>query len=248
MVAFGGAGPMHAALIAQELEVPEVLVPNVAGAFSAWGMLQTDIRHDASQTYIVPLSQVDWNDVDRRYKELETKLVELLQAEEISPDDMQFARSLDMRYQGQEYFINVVLPETAGSDWRDKARLKELFDNSYEKQYGHKNLAEEVEIVNLRIEAVGKLAAARGRPIAPPAREGGDGLNSKPEGVSRPVVFSGNSRDASFIHRDSLAPGSEWDGPLIVEETSCTTVVPPDFVLRVDEHGNLIIRKKELSA
>ena len=92
LVAFGGAGPMHAALIARELDVSRVLVPNVPGAFSAWGMLKTDLRHDVSQTFIEPLSKLDWKDLDNRFQKLEKDLGLVLAAEEIPPDDMKFVR------------------------------------------------------------------------------------------------------------------------------------------------------------
>jgi N-methylhydantoinase A len=245
LVAFGGAGPMHAAFIAEELGISEVIVPNSPGAFSAWGMLETDIRHDGSQTYIVPLTKADWPDVKKHFSQLQDGLTRLLQAERVPPENMRFRRSMDMRYVGQEYFINVPIPEEDGDKIRGSEGLKALFDELYEVQYGHKNLAEDVEIVNLRVEARGLLASK------------GQGLTSEGTGAeneraareleslpTRPTIFNGRPIETPFVERTRLLPKTKLSGPMVIEEESCTTVVPPGYQLEVDEHGDLVIRRK----
>ncbi len=241
LVAFGGAGPMHAALIARELGVSRVLVPNVAGAFSAWGMLKTDLRHDVSQTFIEPMSKLDWKDLEGRFNKLEKDLGLVLAAEEIPPDDMKFVRSLDMRYVGQEYFINVPLPEGLVLEKKAAPNLKKLFDELYGRAYGHKNLAEEIELVNLRVEAHGFLHAGEGAESKGVVSEDG----SSGTAVTRSVIFDEEPVETKFVQRGSLKPGDAEDGPVIVEEQSCTTVVPPDFRLSMDDHWNLVIERKE---
>ena len=244
LVAFGGAGPMHAALIARELDVSRVLVPNVAGAFSAWGMLKTDLRHDVSQTFIEPLSKLDWKDFESRFQKLEKDLGLVLAAEEIPPDDMKFVRSLDMRYVGQEYFINVPLTEGLVLERKAAPDLKKLFDELYRRAYGHKNLAEEIELVNLRVEAHGILHAGEGAEFTGPiSREDSSGSE-----VTRSVIFYGEPVETKFIQRGSLKPRDAKDGPVIVEEQSCTTVVPPDFQLSMDVYWNLVIERKETTS
>ncbi len=241
LVAFGGAGPMHAALIARELDVSRVLVPNVAGAFSAWGMLKTDLRHDVSQTFIEPMSKLDWKDLEDQFQKLEKDLGLVLAAEEIPPDDMKFVRSLDMRYLGQEYFINVPLPERLVLEKKAAPDLKKLFDELYGRAYGHKNMAEEIEVVNLRVEAHGILHTGERADSKSVVSQ----TKSNDAAVTRSVIFYGEPVATKFIQRGSLKPGDAEDGPVIVEEQSCTTVVPPDFRLSMDEYWNLVIERKE---
>ncbi len=113
LVAFGGAGPMHATFIATELGIDRIIVPRAAGAFSAWGMLTTDLRHDLSQTFIASLDTLRAEELERIFAELQESVRALLDTEGVAPSDMRFKRSLDMRYRGQEYFINVALPRRA---------------------------------------------------------------------------------------------------------------------------------------
>ncbi len=237
LVAFGGAGPMHAAFIATELGIDHVIVPRAAGAFSAWGMLTTDLRHDLSQTFIVGLDKLRAADLDRQFGELEETLKELLTSEGVAPSDMKFKRSLDMRYRGQEYFINVPLPRGLAST----SELKPLFDQQYEKTYGHKNLAEDVETVNLRVEGTGILGKKELMSQAPllAAENAGE---RKPH--KRRTVFAGEPKDTLFIPRSRIPEGEVIEGPAIVEEISATTVIPPGFQVCLDPFGNLRIERK----
>jgi N-methylhydantoinase A len=238
LVAFGGAGPMHAAFIASELGIERILVPRAAGAFSAWGMLTTDLRHDLSQTFIVPLEDLPGSNLERTFAELERELANLLASEGVAEGDMRFVRSLDMRYRGQEYFINVPLPGAVS----DAAVLKRLFDERYERTYGHKNLAEQVETVNVRVEASGRLGGNE-LPAAELVAEASDGEGR----ASRrgEAIFDGELRETLFLERKRLPPAEILAGPAIVEEPSATTVVPPGFGVQVDPFGNLRIERRE---
>jgi N-methylhydantoinase A len=240
LVAFGGAGPMHAPFIAAELGMDQVIVPRAAGAFSAWGMLTTELRHDASQTFIVALEELHRSNLETSFSHLEEGLRSLLSSEGVSPADMRFRRSLDMRYRGQEYFINVAVPDAVWS----APVLKRLFDEQYEKTYGHKNLAEEVETVNLRVEARGRLGSGKlaSAELFPDSRDG-----ERPASRTGKAVFDGRSRDTVFVERASLSAAELLEGPSIVEETSATTVVPPGFQARLDRFGNLRVQRKEAS-
>jgi N-methylhydantoinase A len=209
-------------------------------------MLKTDIRHDASQTYIVSLSKADWTDIEAHFTGLHNQLAQLLEAERIYPQDMRFRRSMDMRYVGQEYFINVPVVGEGGAKVQKSEALKKLFDQLYEAQYGHKNLAEQVEIVNLRMEARGLLASKEQGVSAKKDTEGGEGRARKLESApTRPTIFNGQPVDTAFIERACLLPRMNLLGPIVIAEASCTTIVPPGYRLKVDEHGNLVIRRKE---
>jgi N-methylhydantoinase A len=240
LVAFGGAGPMHAPFIASELGIDRIVVPRAAGAFSAWGMLTTDLRHDSSQTFVVALEELDRSTLETSFARLEEGLRNLLISERVPAGDMRFRRSLDMRYRGQEYFINVTIPEGVWS----APLLKRLFDEQYERTYGHKNLAEEVETVNLRVEGRGSLGSRK-----PAVIDFFADSSSPEERAPRRgrTFFEGEPRDTLFIERKSLSASDVLDGPAIVEETSATTVVPPGFHLRLDGFGNLRVERKEAS-
>lgn len=168
----------------------------------------------------------------------------MLETEGISAAQTSVNRSFDMRYVGQEYFINVPLPSGVALEQLDNLELKALFDEKYERTYGHKNLAESVELVNLRVEARGALDALD-EADEPKVEATSDDHVDDP--VTHAVVFSGTSVGTRFLQRTHLSKQTDkrYDGPLVIEELSCTSVVPPGFSLRVDEHGNLVIEPKE---
>jgi len=225
LVAFGGAGPMHAVDLARELGIHRVIVPSAAGAFSARGMLDTDIRYDLAQTYVAPLRDLDVAELSERFAPLERELSELLDEEGVLTPAVRFHRSLDMRYVGQAHFINVPLPD---GETVDIPATRARFDALYERIYGHKNIAEDVEVVNLRAQAVGPLTTDTvtvhpGTPAGPArldrrATQGAD---------FREVVFDSKVHRTRLLERETLEPGQTYPGPLIINEASCTTVVPP---------------------
>lgn len=229
LVAFGGAGPMHAAWLAQELEIREVIVPWSPGTFSAWGMLQTDIRHDVVRSFYRPLGDLAASAVVEVFVELQDEAADLLVSEGIEARDHSFARSADMRYVGQEYTVNVSI----GGDV-DLVKVDELFHDVHRVRYGHSTPGAPVEFVNLRLAGFGGIAGD-----AAPFRATSDELD--PVAGTRRSIFDGESFEASVLHRDRLRPGAEFDGPLVIEEQSSTTVVPPGHTMRVDELGNLLI-------
>ena len=231
LVAFGGAGPMHAAWLARELEIGEVIVPWSPGTFSAWGMLQTDMRHDVVRSFYRPLAGLSEQAVSEVLDALKVEGSTLLEQEGIAPSDHYVARSADMRYVGQEYTVNVSLGEQI-----DLGEIDDSFHTAHRVRYGHSTPGAPVEFVNLRLAAFGRIAAQ-----APPFRPLDDELD--PSLGSRRIVFDGEAVETSVLLRDRLRPNSEYDGPTVIEEQSSTTVVPPGHTTRVDEFGNLLIRK-----
>src|SRR5262249_4386121 len=154
LVAFGGAGPMHAVWLAEELEIREVIVPWSPGTFSAWGMLQTDIRHDVVRTFYQPLSALEQADVSVVYQELQREGADLLAEEGMAPDTHSFARSADMRYVGQEYTVAVAIGPQI-----DLAEIDAAFHEAHRVRYGHSTPGAPAEFVNLRLAAFGRIAA-----------------------------------------------------------------------------------------
>ncbi|MFN8455975.1 MAG: hydantoinase/oxoprolinase family protein [Anaerolineae bacterium] len=229
LVAFGGAGPMHAVWLARELEIKEVIIPRVPGTFSAWGMLQTDVRHDLTQNFYHPAAGVKADDIERVFQQLQAEGVAALQAEKVAPEDIYFVRSTDMRYIGQEYTVNVGVGEAI-----DLVAIEQSFHNAHNTRYGHSTPGAPVEFVNLRLAALGRLERKRMQFAAP---------DDTPEPVigSREAIFDGQPWPTLILRRDWLKPGSTFNGPLVIEEDSATTVAPPGYHISLDELGNIII-------
>lgn len=239
LVAFGGAGPMHAVFLAKELGIRRIIVPGAAGAFSAWGMLETEIRYDVAQTHIMPLKAIDAADLDRRFEAAEAELKGLLADEGVYSDRVRYIRSLDMRYAGQEHYITVALPETGTVD---EQALRQQFDSMYRGIFGHSNLAEDVELVNLRARAQGPLPheGGAGKPVSA-YRVAAGRAEGKAEGVTRQVIFDGQAAATRFIERSAMTAGVPINGPVIIDEPSCTTVVPPGYRATELPAGHLLI-------
>jgi N-methylhydantoinase A len=231
LVAFGGAGPMHAVWLAEELEIAEVIVPWSPGTFSAWGMLQTDMRHDVVRSFYQPLAGVRDDEVAAALESLEAEGSQLLEQEGIAPDARYFARSADMRYVGQEYTVNVPLGSTISLD-----EIDGVFHDAHGVRYGHSTPGAPVEFVNLRLAAMGRIATA-----ASPYHAPADG--AEPLLGTRTVVFAGVEHETQVLLRDRLAFGSRHEGPVVIEEQSSTTLVPPGHVAALDEHGNIVITR-----
>jgi N-methylhydantoinase A len=229
LVAFGGAGPMHAVWLAEELEIGEVIVPWSPGTFSAWGMLQTDMRHDVVRAFYRPLAELEAGDVAAVYAQLEEEGAALLEHEGVSAADRYVARSADMRYVGQEYTVNVTIGAEISLDAIDHD-----FHDTHRIRYGHSTPGAPVEFVNLRLAAMGRIGAGRAPFQAP--EDGQDPLLGR-----RRVVFSGTEHETEVLLRDHLRPDARLEGPVVIEEESSTTVVPPGYVVDVDDLGNLLV-------
>jgi N-methylhydantoinase A len=234
LVAFGGAGPMHAVALAKELQIPRIIVPNLPGTFSAWGMLQTDIRHDLVRTFYQRVSETAAPALQMEYESMEQVGANLLVDEKVDATDMRFVRTADMRYVGQEYFVNIPLPAEIES--LVLADLPGRFHQAYLDRYGHSNPEEAIEFVNLRVSAIGTLPKGQAS-----AAEGD--LERTEAGPLRQsqAYFGGEWLDTNVFMRDQLLSGQTITGPAIVLEPSCTTVMPPGCQATVDAFGNIEI-------
>ncbi len=233
LVAFGGAGPMHAVWLAEELDIREIIVPNSPGAFSALGMLQADLRHDLMRSFYHAFDAVTMGDVWNVYHELVTEGTEALSAEGIQPDRMYFELTSDMRYIGQEYSVNVPItpamtPEQIGG----------AFHAAYHDRYGHSTPAAPIEFVNLRLAALGRIN--RQPMVFEPVEAGQNPIIDR-----RQVVFGGRALDTPVYQRMRLEHNTQWKGPMIVEEDTATTVIPPGYQACVDGLGNIIITAEQ---
>jgi N-methylhydantoinase A len=235
LLAYGGAGPMHAALIADELEIPRVLVPTAPGNFSAFGSLISDLRHDHVRTRLVSTRQGDFAEVEAIFGELEAEARKTLAREGIGPDAVRLLRWLGMRYVGQSWELLVRWPDGAGS----MEALEAAFNEAHERRYGHAS-GGATEIVNFRVTAVGVIA----KPTLPRWPAGGRVEDARRG--ERAVYFDGSFGAVPVYVRDRLPPGGRFAGPAIVEEMGSTTVVPPRWSGEVGEHGEIVLSRSTI--
>jgi len=235
MVAFGGAGPLHAAEIARELHIPSIIIPRLPGHFSAFGMLLADLRHDYVRTYYRPLADSDFDEIEAIFADLIAEGTEVLRAEGVIEADMAFQRTLDMRYTGQEFPIQTPIdgPSLAA---RKIDLLRRAFDSIHDRRFGHQASDEPVEIVNLRLTATGR----RKRVALPEIGASGEAALIG----RRPVVYGDAAHpvSAGIYERERLAAGATLTGPATVVEYASTTVLLEGDHLTVMPGGDLMIR------
>jgi N-methylhydantoinase A len=226
LVAFGGAGPLFATLLASELDVSRVVVPRYAGNFSAWGLLGADLRREQALTRISRLSDEGLAGA----REQLDRLFAGLEGGESGDGAAREAR-LDLRYVGQEHTLTVSLPRAGGV-----RELRELFDREYDRTFGH-SMEEEVEIVSLRATLTTPLPA-RSEQVAHAGAE-------RPTAAIDAWSFSqGETLHFTIAARESLAPGAELAGPTILLEDTATTYLDAGFVARVHESGALFLEAR----
>ncbi len=236
LVAFGGAGPMHACLTAEELDIETVMVPEMAGIFSAWGMLQSDIRQDLARTMQCNVDKVDLNDLNAKFEEMTEEAMSLLEKQHITRKQAEFIKSADMRYVGQEYTVRVVLPNCKINEAAVE-EIKASFHQMHYQIYGQNNPEGEVEMVNLRLVGLGRLTkipkqkSARAAALVPSKEK------------NQRAIFNGVAHETAIYDRKKMQPGQGFEGPAIIQELTATTVVPPSWKVEMDEYRNIIIKK-----
>jgi len=239
LVAFGGAGPLHGAEVARALGIPEVVIPAYPGITSAVGLITTDLKYDAVRTEFQVSDRADLDRLNADFAAMQEELARQLAADRVQPGDAAFHRAGDLRYVGQGYELRVPFPDgpldAAGLD-AAFARFGEL----HRSEYGHIFPDSPVEIVNIRVTAIGRMPK-----IAPPR---------PPEGRSfaaalvktAPCAFRVGDRletlATPFYRRDALPLDVPVAGPAIILQTDSTTVVPPGATIHTDRSGNLILR------
>ena len=230
LVAFGGAGSMHAVWLAEELEINEIIVPNDPGTFSAWGMLQTDIRRDLTVNFYQNFQSLEKEKLLENFNKLKDEAIALLKSENVNENDMSFSLTADMRYIGQEYYVNVDISEPF-----DLNEINNNFHKTYEKQYGHSTPEGPSEFINLRLIATGKIKKT-------------DSVKSIENDKTikdskRKIIFNQKEYETKIYARHNIRVNESFDGPAVIEESTATTVIPPNYSIIKDEFGNIIITK-----
>jgi len=232
MVAYGGAGPVHAFGLAEKLGIRRIVVPPAAGVMSALGMLVSDVSIDRVRTFRADLAHLAAGDVEAAFATLEAEAASLLQA---GGTPVRMQRSADLRYRGQGYNLRVAWPAAAP----DAARLRETFEQEYRHRYGRSYADVTVEIVNLRViaslDARVPFRPARLAPAAGPASAAIRGSRRAFLGRATGAV------DCPVYDRYRLRAGHRGEGPAFVEERETTTVIGPHATFEVDANGVLVI-------
>jgi N-methylhydantoinase A len=238
LVPFGGAGPLHGVELAEALSMNRVIVPAHPGIGSAFGMLSADVRHDYVKTHITSAAEADHKQVEGLFVEMEAQATDQLNREGFSREAIILKRKVDMRYLRQAYELTIPSTEAPFSP-NAVPQLVQAFHDMHQRAYGYAREDEPVEIVNLRLVALGKLPGLKLQ-----ARESSDDAQPKPF-ENRTVYFRGQPLKTSIYHRETLEPGQVMPGPAIVEQLDSTVVVTPTFAAECDPYGNLIINRKE---
>ncbi|SFO25016.1 N-methylhydantoinase A [Pseudonocardia ammonioxydans] len=237
IVVAGGAGPVHAAAIASELEIPVLVTPRQSSIFCASGMLVCDFKHDYVQSVSTTLGEVDLDQLGRIWREMAGAGRETLRGEGIGDSAISFEPSLDMRYAGQWFEINVPVGESA-VDGPDRGRLAELFHAQHDTLFGYSTADQPVEILNVRLTAVG----ATPRPALDLAELGAD-LDDDPQIGERPIWSPAQRRmvPGRVLDGHRMAPGARLSGPAVIELGTTSVVVLDDYDVVVDSHGSFVL-------
>ena len=242
LVAFGGAGPMHAAELAAELGIREVIIPPIPGGFSALGLVATDLKRDYVKTHFTPLAEADPEAVTATYGAMEASARQMLESSGIPQADWVLERAADLRYGRQAYELTV--PAGPGAVTSDSlAELARLFHEKHRHTYGHDNPDEGIQLVNLRLTAIGRfesleLSHGAGRDEGA-ANDGGAEDARK---GARPVWFrQGGRRDCAIYDSAKLGVGDDISGPAVIEAVDTTIVIPPGWRARVNAAGHILM-------
>lgn len=230
-VAFGGAGPLHAAHLAKDLNIPKVIIPTHPGVAAAMGCLLVDVRHDISKTFVKKANEVSVEELDIQYQALRKEAKALLEEEGISEETSTLMNYMDLRYKGQWRSLAVVVPDYVTS-------LEEVlaaFHQEHEREFAFSDKDQIVEIYGLRVTAIGTVP----KPNFPQFAPTGSLQDAYKE--TRPVYFDGAYVETNVYYRDKIPVYAQLQGPAIVDQLDTTTVIPPGFTAEVDAYKNIII-------
>jgi N-methylhydantoinase A len=236
LLAFGGAGPLHAARMARDLGMAGVVVPLYPGVFSALGLIMSDVKHDYILSRLRPLDALTPGDIEAVFAELTQRAREALRRDGFVDDKIRIDRALDLRYAGQGYEITVACTP---ADVVALASLRKKFDAEHKSQFGHMAPEEPVEVVSYRVRGIGLVPPVEMPKFAPQGLKVADALRE-----TRPVRFDGKTVSCPVYQREKLDVGATIRGPAILDQFDCTTIICAGQVARVDERKNLIVTEE----
>jgi N-methylhydantoinase A len=234
LVAFGGAGPMHVCALAEELRISNIVVPLNPGMFSALGLLTADLFHDYSRPVLSSVDSIEASRLEELFNGMKEEGKDTLESENVSDTRHRYHRTLDMRYHGQGYELNIETETPFTERSKNKAVLD--FNIKHNEVYGYSDEDESVEIVNAKLRVIGLLDS----PTMKPMKDQGE---AKPR-TTRRVFYETNDEWHTVKVFDRTGIGLGSTGPAIIEQYDSTTVVYPNWSFRPDNYGNLILRRK----
>ena len=237
LFAYGGAGPMHATQVADELGMHTIVIPLAPGNFSALGMLVSDVRRDYVRTQVVRLDEAQLSDMTEIFAQLEAEGTAEMVQQGMAPADIRHQRVLGMRYTGQSFEIGV-----PWQDFGDVAEIAETFYDIHEERYHH-SLRKPCEVVNFRLSTFGLVP----KPVLSAPDTPQHGLAAAIT-QHRPVYFAAGMQQTPVYQRDALPRQTPFAGPALIEEAGALTVITPGYVAHVDDHGNIILQRQEVFA
>lgn len=234
LLAFGGAGPLHAGRMAQDLGMAGVIIPPHPGVYSAMGLVMSDVKHDYIRSRMTLVSRTSEGDVNDSFSAMAEEAQTELQSEGFEDANIRLEPELDMRYAGQGYEITLPCPYPLAAG--GLAQLRRLFDETHKIQFGHTAPDEPVEIVSWRLRGVGIVP-----PVTLPKYEKQGTLLSAALRGTRPALFDGKSVQCPVYQRELLDVGLVLQGPVVIDQLDCTSVIFPGQTARVDDYRNIIV-------
>jgi N-methylhydantoinase A len=239
LMAFGGAGPLHAGALAREIGIDTIVIPAAPGNFSAFGLLTADTRYDYVATVFKPMDELTPVELSAAYERLVGEAARRMSAERYDQSDITFVKSAELRYVRQSFRLHVPVYDIEGDDG-EMAAIVDRFHAEHRRAYGYASETDPVEVVNVRLTAIGRIPTPELRPL--PARTPADGPLA---GIKRDVFFDDAWRATDVYRRRELLAGDRFRGPAIVQEAGATTVVEPGFSARIDDIGNIVMKRDD---
>lgn len=240
LVAFGGAGPLHACALAGELAIPRIIIPPHPGLFSAWGLLVSDQIHTNLQSLLLSTRQCNPEDIENVFQQLEQAGKEALQREATAATQITFRRTLEIRYAGQSFDLTVPAPPLIHDTTLEQTL--EIFHQEHTRVYGYAARDAEIEVVTARVDAITQIA----KPTLPEYTPDQQIPTLEAQKGTRPVFFEeiGAFHQTPLYERYHLRTGNRLHGPAIIEQYDTTTLLPPGWIVTVDRFTNLVIERE----
>jgi N-methylhydantoinase A len=238
LAAFGGAGPLHAAALAAELGIAEVVCPPIPGAFSALGLVGTDLRRDYARTVYTTTAAADPGALEAAFAALERQGGGMLDRANVASDRRRFERSVDARYERQSYELAIAVPQGA-LDGAALQQIAEAFHDRHRATYGHDNRGEPVQLVNIRLTAIGVIP-----PLLIRDRTASAAANAVKS--TRQVWFrETGTASATICDRARMPAGPTVAGPAVIESLESTILVPPTWQAAMDNDGFVLLTRRQ---
>lgn len=231
LVAFGGAGPLHGAYLAKDLNIPKIIIPTHPGVAAAMGCLLVDVRHDISKTYVKKVQDASIEELTTQFHDLRVEAKALLEEEGISDETSTLMNYMDLRYKGQWRSLAVAVPDELTS----LDEVLAAFHKEHEREFAFSDPQQVIEIYGLRVTAIGTVPKPEFLQHTPV------GSIEDAYKETRAVYFDGQYVETNVYNRDKLPVLAQIEGPAIIDQLDTTTVIPPGFTAEVDTYKNIII-------